>query len=383
MVTPLKHSSAKIPKVAFIKHGKFSYTNDSVLEILTTNFPNFQIEVIDIFTDLISKKDLAVLVYCLREYGKDILTGKKNISSATYLRTVYVFNKIKKIVVDKLAKQEDYVFTFQTQSFFDASVPGIPHFVYTDHTYLANLQYPGFDRQNLPPQSLIECEKTIYQNATLNFTMSSNISRSIIKDYCCSPEQVACVYCGANIQTIKEEKFAEERFSLKNILFVGTDWERKGGPVLEQAFRTVLKTHPDATLTIVGCTPELELPNCNAIGRIPRSKVKEYFTQASIFAFPTTVEPFGIVLLEAMAHKIPVVASNIGAIPELVLEGKNGYVVEPNNPQQLSQKIIELIGLPEKCKAFGEYGHELFWNRYTWEKTGIRMRENIERFLRS
>ena len=115
MVTALKHSSAKIQKIAFIKHGNFSYINDSVLEILTANFPNFQIEVIDVFSDLISKKDLVILVNCLKEYGKDILIGKKKISLATYLRTTYVFKKINKIIVDKLAEQENYAFTFQTQ----------------------------------------------------------------------------------------------------------------------------------------------------------------------------------------------------------------------------------------------------------------------------
>ena len=103
--------------------------------------------------------------------------------------------------------------------------------------------------------------------------------------------------------------------------------------------------------------------------------------QASVFCVPTTLEPFGIVFLEAMAHKLPVVATNIGAIPDFVVEDRNGYLVEPNNSEQLSEKIIYLISSPIKCKAFGEFGHRLFWERYTWEKTGIRIRENIMRYL--
>ena len=271
--------------------------------------------------------------------------------------------------------------TFQTQSLFDASLPGIPHFVYTDHTLLANLQYPGFDPRYLPNKTLIEYEKSVYQNATLNFTMSSNISQSIIEDYSCNPEKIACVYCGANLQTKQEEVFDEQRFYNQNILFIGVEWERKGGPVLVEAFTKVLEIYPKATLTIVGCEPKINIPNCNIVGRIPLKDVKQYFEQASIFCLPTTNEPFGVVFLEAMAYKLPVIGSNLGAIPEFVLEGKNGYRVEPNNPQQLAQKIIKLIGSPEKCQVFGEYGHELFWNRYTWEKTGVRIRENIERIL--
>jgi glycosyltransferase involved in cell wall biosynthesis len=367
-------------KIAFVKYADFSHTNTKVLEILKTNFPEFQIDVIDIFPDLIGTRDPLNLIFCLKEYGKDILLGKKNLSSITYLRTPYIVNKVRKAIVNKLSKQK-YVFTFQTQSLFDASLPGVPHFVYTDHTHLANLQYPGFNPQDIPPQALLEYEKKIYQNSTLNLTMSSNISESMIKDYSCNPQKIACVYCGANTLVKEDEIFEEKRYSNQNILFVGTEWERKGGPVLIEAFKKVLKTYPDASLTIVGCTPQLDVPNCNVVGRIPLAEVKQYFQKASIFCLPTILEPFGIVFLEAMAHKLPIIGSNIGAIPEFLHDDHNGYLVETNNSEQLSQKIIKLIGSPEKCMAFGEYGHQLFWSRYTWKKTGEKIHENIRLFL--
>ena len=367
-------------KIALIKHGDFSYINIEIIKILQANFTNFPLEIIDIYTDLVSKKDPKAFTYCLKEFGTDILLQKKKINTATYLKLPYTFTKIKTAIQKRLAEQK-YVFTFQTQSLFDASVPGIPHFVYTDNTYLANIKYPGFDFRDLPSKTWLEYEKSIYQNATLNFTMSSNVSQSMIEDYSCNPEKIACVYCGANVQVKQDEIFDDQRFSNQNILFVGVEWERKGGPVLVEAFKKVLKTHPNATLTIVGCQPKLKIPNCNIVGRVPVEDVKQYYQQASVFCLPTTLEPFGIVFLEAMAHKLPIIGSNIGAIPEFIIEGKNGYRVEPNHPQQLSQKIVELISSPEKCKNFGEYGHELFWNRYTWETTGLRICKNIKQFL--
>lgn len=367
-------------KIALIKSRSFSYINTQVLEILRTNFPEFQVDVISVYPDLVSQKDLKAFFYCLQEFGIDILLRKRPLNTSTYLRLPYVFQKIKE-ASQKLLSDRGYVFTFQTQSLFDASVPGIPHFVYTDHTYLANLQYPGFDPRDLPSQTWLEYEKSIYQNATLNFTMSSNISRSMIEDYACDRDKIACVYCGANLSVKQDEIFGDRRFSTQNILFVGVDWRRKGGPILVKAFKKVLETYPDATLTIVGCEPQINIPNCNIVGRVPLEDVRQYFQQASIFCLPTTLEPFGIVFLEAMAYKLPIIGSDIGAIPELVIEGKNGYRVEPNNPQQLAQKIMELIDSPEKCQSFGEYGHDLFWNRYTWEKTGIRMYKNIKQFM--
>jgi glycosyltransferase involved in cell wall biosynthesis len=366
-------------KAAFIKIGDFSHINDSVYKILSYNFPDLHIDVIDIQQDFLSKKDIRALFYCFREYGIDIFSGRKTISGSI-LRTDFFYSKIRNSILNKLAAKK-YAFTLQTQSLFDSSLPGIPHFVYTDHTHLFNLHYPGFNKNKIFSNSWIECEKKTYHNATLNFTMSTNISKSLIEDYSCNPDKISCVYCGANVQAQENEIFDDARYSNKNILFVGIDWERKGGPVLLEAFKEVLNTYPDASLTIIGCTPKVELPNCNVLGHIPLADIKEYYEQASVFCLPTTLEPFGIVLLEAMAHKLPVIATDIGAIPDFILEGKNGFLINVSDSRQLSRRIIDLLGSPIKCKTFGEYGHKIFWDKYTWEKTGVRIRENVEKFL--
>ena len=361
--------------IAFIKLGDFSHINESVLQQLRLQFPRSEIEVIDIFTDLISRRYALNWFHCLKEYRTDVLFGRRHLGAAL-LRTPYVFHKAKRAIADRLSHRR-YAFTFQTQSLFDVSVPGTPHFVYTDHTHLASLRYPDFERRELYAPAWMECEKTVYRNAACTFTMSTNIARSLIEDYDCRPDQVACVYCGANVQAARDEVFDERRYAHKNILFVGVNWERKGGPVLEEAFRILLGTHPDATLTVVGCSPTLSLPNCEVVGRVPLAEVKAYFERASLFCLPTRREPFGVVFLEAMAHKLPIVATNVGAIPDFVSDGATGYLVEPNNPRKLAGKLMELIGSSERCRAFGALGHQRFWERYTWGQTGSRLREHI------
>jgi glycosyltransferase involved in cell wall biosynthesis len=91
----------------------------------------------------------------------------------------------------------------------------------------------------------------------------------------------------------------------------------------------------------------------------------------------------GIVFLEAMALKVPVIGTNIGAIPEFIHDGRNGYLVEPGNHEQISDKICNLLNSRDNCMIFGEYGYNLFWELYTWDKTGIRMREHINSVLSS
>lgn len=367
-------------KIAYIKIGNFSYTNVSVHKILVEKFPEFQIVVFDVLKNLLSKREILIsMVYSLIEYGKEILAGKRTVSGS-YIRTSYFFKIVKKRIAEMVSPQ-DYVFTFQTQSLFDASVPGIPHFLYTDHTHLANLSYPGFDKDQLLKGQFIDREKMMYQNAILNFTMSQNISQSIIDDYNCKLENVKCVFCGSNVQVAYDEIFEEKRFYEKRILFVGVEWERKGGPVMIEAFNKVLKKHPDATLTIVGCSPKITVKNCTIVGRIPIDDVKKYFRNSSVFCLPTTIEPLGIAFLEAMAHKLPVVGSNIGAIPDFIKDGTNGYLIEPDNPDQIAEKLITLLDSPSQCKKFGEIGHQMFWDNYTWNKTGEKIFDSISRVM--
>jgi glycosyltransferase involved in cell wall biosynthesis len=366
-------------KIAFIKYGSFSHVNKKICQILTREFPQLEIEIIDVFTDLVDTKDLATIFHTLREYRQELLDRTLNIGNRR-LYTQHFFNKLRGAIVKRL-KNRKYVFTFQTQSLFDASIPGIPHFVYTDHTALVNLTYQGFDRKSLPSNSWIECEREIYHHATLNFTMSKNVADSIVKDYNVHESRVANILCGPCLNVSQIEVFDDTRYDNKQLLFVGVEWERKGGPILEAAFKIILNKFPNAALDIVGCSPKLSIPNCNIVGKVPLAEVSNYYKKASVFCLPTRFDPNPNVCFEAMAHKLPVLSTNGGSRPEFVIDGKSGYLVEVDNPQQLAEKAIEMLESPQKCKSFGEYGHQTIWDTYTWEKTGAKISQSIARFI--
>lgn len=365
-------------RIAFIRWGSFSHINDCVQSILERHFVDAQIDVIDI-NDLIPKLNPVSYLHALRHYGHDVALRRKSLSEARE-RTCFVFQTVRRRLLERL-NRHPYAFTFQTQSMFDASKPGTPHFVYTDCTYLANLQFPTFSRRDLPTDDWMQCERSIYENATKVFAMSNNIADSLISDYSCPDDKVALVYCGANVKASKDEILGTSRYAEKRILFVGIDWRRKGGPALAEAFKQVLKTHPDASLTVVGCSPRVNLPNCNIVGMVPLPEVKKYFEQATLFCLPTLIEPFGVVFLEAMAHRLPIVATRIGAIPDFVIEGCSGRLVEPNDSEQIAEQISALLAEPKTCERYGDFGHDLFWSRYTWEQTGVRICGHIEAAL--
>ncbi len=372
--------SLQLKKIAYIRDWSGHPSNVNMTRAVAEAFPEYPIELIEMSKWLKRRPDLLIInaLFILFYYGWTIFSQKLNAQDYVYA-TPFLFKQIKKMIVGRIEKNKgQYVFTFQPHSLFDASVPGLPHFVYTDHTVLANLDYPDYDPKRLFCPAWIELEKTIYYNANMVFTRSSNISMSVVEKYGYSVERVTCVYAGSNAQVTTELPDNAD-YRNKEILFVGSNWIWKGGPELAQAFALVLKVHSDAHLTIVGCIPPTEIPNCTVVGRIPINQVHQYYSRASIFCLPTKLEPFGIAFVEALSHHLPVVATNIGAIPDFVQEGVNGFMVESGNIELTARRLIELLDSPDTCRAFGEKGYQLAMERYTWKNVGASIRRSIDR----
>jgi glycosyltransferase involved in cell wall biosynthesis len=365
-------------KIAYIRIFPAAYIGRSVARMLADSFPEYEVETISIAELLRRRPDILFIssIYTIKEYWRAILTGRKTFRKS-FEGTTYVFEQVKRLVTERLSDhQRDYIFSFQLQSLFDASFPGLPHYVYTDHTHLANLEYPQFDRKKLHSPAWIQLEESIYANARRIFTRSTNITRSLARDYGCPPEKTMCVYVGVNVRGSDYTTKAVSKEG-QNILFVGIDWERKGGPELVEAFKQVLEFYPHARLTIIGCNPEINLPNCLVLGRLPVEEVQRYYASASIFCLPTKLEPFGVVFVEAMANGLPIVATDIGAIPDFVQDGENGYLVAPGQVDELAEALIDLLGNPEKRRLFGMRSLALAMDRYNWKSVGRTIRECI------
>lgn len=368
----------KQKKIVFIRVWHSPPIAASVEQLLIDSFPEFQVDTIDI-TRLIKANWWVLFTntyYTIKEYGKQILLRKKPFKYY-FFGTTYLFVKVKAFLTSILRRQKtELSFTFQLQSLFDASLKGIPHFVYTDHTVLASLAYPGIDPGVLYSEEWTHLETKIYKNASIVFTRSHNISQSLTEQYGIHPEKVVCVYAGSNAK-IFTENLSNDKYSNKNILFVGIDWLRKGGPLLIEAFEHILKTFPDAQLTIVGAEPELDNPRIQVVGNIPIDQVHNHYKKASIFCLPTLFEPFGIAFVEALSHSLPIIATNIGAVPDFVIDGKNGYLIHPNDVESLVKALLKLLEDPEKCQAFGAQGRLLAEARYNWHSVGKAIRKNI------
>lgn len=117
------------------------------------------------------------------------------------------------------------------------------------------------------------------------------------------------------------------------------------------------------------------------VGRKVREEKEAFFRQADIFVFPTYYETFGLVNLEAMEYKLPVISTNEGGIPDIVKDGENGLICEKQNPVSLADCIAKLLDDEELRVKMGNAGYEKFCREFTLDKFENRMRDILNQNL--
>jgi glycosyltransferase involved in cell wall biosynthesis len=180
---------------------------------------------------------------------------------------------------------------------------------------------------------------------------------------------------GCNIEV--KLPLRNQEFRNKRILFVGIDWERKGGPLLVKAFQRIREKHPDAQLTIIGCRPELNIANCHVMGKVPLERMPDFFQESSIFCFPSEVEPLGIALYEAALYGLGICSTRYEAAEEFLQHEKSVLFNELGDGETLYQNLLRLIENPELCRAYGAKAQSIAKARFDWTRVGDEMHEAI------
>ena len=99
----------------------------------------------------------------------------------------------------------------------------------------------------------------------------------------------------------------------------------------------------------------------------------EPLLRSSVFVFPSVwQEPFGLVLIEAMASSLPVVAYRTGAVPEIVVDGETGFLVERSNVEQLSMRVLQLLRNRRLATRMGKLGRIAVADKFDIRRTAQR-----------
>ncbi len=116
-------------------------------------------------------------------------------------------------------------------------------------------------------------------------------------------------------------------------------------------------------------------------GFVPEEDMTDYYTQAEAFMLPSLYEPFGIVLVEAMSCKTPVIATVAGGIPEVL--GETGINIPRRNPDEIAKNVNKLLNNPEKAEKMGKEGMKRAKQKFEWDKITEETEETYKQFLES
>ncbi|MDQ2758656.1 MAG: glycosyltransferase family 4 protein [Actinomycetota bacterium] len=224
-------------------------------------------------------------------------------------------------------------------------------------------------------------ERRQYHGAAHLFAFSEPTRASLVDDYGVPAERVTVVGAGVNFDRLPTQR-SRPADAAPTVLFVGNDFERKGGPQLLEAFRLVRARVPGARLQVVG-TPHPIPPQdgVEVIGRVDgREAMSRLYAAASVFVLPSTFDPFPLVVLEAMAHGLPVVATRQCGVPEMVVDGTTGMLVEPGDDlvPQLVEALVQVLGDPADAARLGAAGRRRVAERFLWSHVVDRMAPALE-----
>lgn len=240
--------------------------------------------------------------------------------------------------------------------------------------------------------------------------VSEYVRQSLVRMIGYPEERIYTAYNGAPPVDFGDSEVQKARETLgiaRNqvmILYVGALVPQKGPDVLLKAFREMVAAHSDtrtrAKLVIVGGSALWRMKSADAdvyeqelrsladgldvsfLGMLPHNEVLRLFQASDIAVAPSIFpEPFGMVVCEAMAAGTPVIASRVGGIPEVVLEGKCGILVSRGDHCQLAEALYRLVEDPilrSRMGAAAKKRAQLF----TWAAAAERMQEIYEGLLR-
>jgi glycosyltransferase involved in cell wall biosynthesis len=314
----------------------------------------------------------------------------RSISGKTYQvdRDPGHLKRIAEIAKQKLAKEEyDLVLSpgSLAVSYLKVSKPII---FWTDATYDCLVDfYP--DWKSLSKSTIHngnKAEQIAINKASMIFYTSEWARQNAISVYRANPSKVKVIPSGSNMEgKLSEDEveiLSQTRLGTKkvNLLFVGVDWNRKGGDAAVETVEKLIANGIDASLTVIGCTLPSRYKTLPFIISFPFiskntqegvEKLTQQFERATFFLLPTKAECFAVVFAEASSFGLPVITTNVGGNTSAVLDGKTGYCLPLTDfPENAANKISQLLQSKEVYKQFSLNSYQHYRESINWNVIG-------------
>lgn len=290
----------------------------------------------------------------------------------------YIYSSVAQVRLKKIADLDLILFVGSTSSLAFLKVPNSIRIIhYTDATFES---LNGYYLKNLLPFSI--WESNFIESKALNrchhIIFSSDWSMNEAREYYNLKCDMSVIKFGSNLtDNIGFLKNSIEKAE-HNILFVGVDWQRKGGDIVLAAFQDLVSKGYRVKLTIVGCVPPYLVSNdvrvypfLNKNDHLDLELLENIYANSDIFILPTRAECSAIVYAEAAQFGLPIITTNTGGTSNYVDDKINGFTLELSAPAETyTTRLIQLIEDRELYRRFSNASLEKYRSELNWQKCG-------------
>lgn len=266
----------------------------------------------------------------------------------------------------------------------------IPIIYISDATFsLVKNIYPIFSQLSNTSLAAEEFfEQSMINKSNLLVYPSQWAAESSIRDYGADPQKINVIPFGANLNSVPDfHKATQKKIEGPvNILFLGKEWERKGGPIAVETLKELIGKGVNAKLTICGVIPpddikhpQIEIiPYLNKNSKDGNDRMQKILSESHVLLVPSRAECYGMVFCEANAYGIPVFAADVGGIPSIVRNGENGYLL-PLKAQgrEFANAIFEIVSDKKKYTSLVKNSKSRYEKVLNWDSWGRNMRITI------
>jgi glycosyltransferase involved in cell wall biosynthesis len=285
----------------------------------------------------------------------------------------------------------------QVGATFDPPRAGsIPYAIYSDWNMALDAEESKVIGKNSRGLALEEIERIgreharRYERAAVIFTISERLRRSFIELYGISADRVHTAYAGPNFDMGKIEAALQlpKHSKVPTVLFVAKEFARKGGGTVAAAFAILRKRLPEARLVFAGSESlpgELRsLGNVEHLGLLDKANPDQLrvllaaYRDADVLVLPSRHDPFPTVIREAMFFGVPCIASDIWAMPEMIEDGKTGFLVPVDDAEALSSKLELLLADTSLRAQMGQAARARAEAMFSWEAVAKALSDGLQ-----
>ncbi|MDR0540851.1 MAG: glycosyltransferase family 4 protein [Dysgonamonadaceae bacterium] len=262
----------------------------------------------------------------------------------------------------------------------------IPFVLFSDMTFeQVKLHCAKSDERNIEP--CLNLERCMLGSSFKIIYSSEWAKNKTIEFYATDPKKISVVEFGANIPTPKNYSI-DINMDICRLVFIGKNWEKKGGDKVLQAYKILKEEGFPCSLTIIGSMPEDEREDDEDLTIIPfldkskkedLKKLCDILSESHFLVLPTQFDAFGIVFCEASAYAVPSIAANVGGVGQAVKEGENGFLLPPDATASVyAEKIKILFSDKENYFKLRQSSRNEFDTRLNWDVWGEKVNKILE-----